>query len=104
MVQTDKKGNKITLQEDSNYVAITPTNGSTNFVTIAKIIEHLAKEEPEIVIVPENPLEAYYHGECCPHCKKEFKCSILGYSYVQAVGEPNYCPYCGQRLKRRKSK
>lgn len=102
MVQTDKKGNKITLEEGSNYVVITPKNGSTNFVTIEKIIEHLVKEEPEIVIVPENPLDAYYHHKSCPHCKKEFKCSILGYSYVQAVGEPNYCPYCGKRLKWRK--
>lgn len=50
------------------------------------------------VIRPKDPMTAYYHGESCPHCKKEFHVSIPGYKYRQAVGETDFCPYCGGAL------
>lgn len=68
-----------------------------------KIKTHI-KVKPKLVITPDNPLEAYHHFKSCPHCKKEFKCNILGYNYVEAIGETKYCPYCGGALKWRKLK
>lgn len=50
------------------------------------------------MIRPKDPMTAYYHGESCPHCKKEFHVSIPGYKYRQAVGETDFCPYCGGAL------
>lgn len=105
MLYMDKQGNKLVVQEENNLILLTPKNGSTLMYNIKDIIKCTEKENAKLVITPELPLDAYYYrGKSCPHCKKEFKCHILGYSYVQAVGETKYCPYCGGRLKWRKKK
>ena len=98
MLQTDKQGNKIVLQ-DNGLILLTPKNGSTLSFNIKELIKLTSKANAKQVATPDNPLDAYYHGKSCPHCKKEFKCYILGYSYVQAVGETKFCPYCGGELK-----
>lgn len=99
MIYTDKQGNKLVIQEENSLIFLTPKNGSTLIYNIKDIIKCTEKEIAELVITPENPLEAYHHFKSCPHCKKEFKCNILGYNYVEAVGETEHCPYCGGKLK-----
>ena len=97
MLQTDKQGNKIVLQ-DNGLILLTPKNGSTLVYNIRELIKFTGKASAKRVVTPENPLEAFYHNKSCPHCRKEFSCKIPGYTYAQAVGETKFCPYCGGAL------
>ena len=63
--------------------------------TVKECKEAVARRKPKKVKRQTDPLSAYYHEEECPHCGKELHVNVPGYRYTYAIGETNYCPYCG---------
>ena len=66
--------------------------------TVEELKEAKEKQIAKKVIKPKDGLESYYHEESCPNCKEEFRVKVVGYRFTSAMGEVNYCPYCGQKL------
>lgn len=69
-------------------------------LTPEQIMELKERDTAKAPIKPKTALDAYYHEPSCPNCGREFTPKICGYKMPQAIGYFDFCPWCGQRLKR----
>ena len=69
-------------------------------LTPEQIKELKERDTAKAPIKPKTALDAYYHEPSCPNCGREFTPKICGYKMSQAIGYFDFCPWCGQRLKR----
>ncbi len=69
-------------------------------LTPEQIRELKERDVAQAPIKPKTALDAYYHEPSCPNCGREFTPKICGYKMSQAIGYFDFCPWCGQRLKR----
>ena len=71
-------------------------------LTVEQIIELKERDTAKEPIEPETALEKYYHEPSCPNCEMELRTKICGYTLPQVIGEFHFCPWCGQKIKKRK--